>query len=682
MRLCITLLICLAISTPSDAEPLQWLDAFKLQFATEPQISPDGENIAYIRVSGDIKTDKFQNRLWLISADDDSHQRVGDTHASQSSPSWSPDGNTLAFSQSKDDNHTIQLSSPDKRKSNELVSLENGASGLTWSPDGNQIAFIQFVEEEQNLIVDLPTAPKGAEWAKEMIQIDKPIYRRDGSGYVKYGYDQVFIVDIESGEVTQVTSDDYDHSGPFSWSKDGASIYIAGQFYADWEHTPRAEHLYKVNVATGEKQLFLELKGPASVPSVSPDGNTVAFLGFVDDKRSFQQTDVFIVPATGGDPVNLTGEFDRSISALQWHADGKSIFVQYDDHGVGCVGRVNLDASMQVDKTTNVGGTVVGRPYQGGSFSAADDGTIAFTSCTSMELANISVDSDGNTQQLTELNKELFSKRDVGQVDRITYKSSIDQREIDGWIAYPPGYSEDKKYPLILEIHGGPFANYGSRFAMEIQLYAAAGYVVLYTNPRGSTSYGEEFTDLIDHNYPCQEDYQDMMDGVDTLISNGTVDPERLYVTGGSGGGILTAWIVTKTDRFKAAVSQKPVINWATMAYTSDAYMYFSSYWFSDAPWNPKEMAEYVRRSPLTYVDKVKTPTMLMTGEQDYRTPITEAEQFYQALQLRKVDTMMIRVPDSSHSIASKPSRIMAKVGHVLAWFAEYGGEAIDDKSK
>ena len=235
MRLCITLLICLAISTPSDAEPLQWLDAFKLQFATEPQISPDGENIAYIRVSGDIKTDKFQNRLWLISADDDSHQRVGDTHASQSSPSWSPDGNTLAFSQSKDDNHTIQLSSPDKRKSNELVSLENGASGLTWSPDGNQIAFIQFVEEEQNLIVDLPTAPKGAEWAKEMIQIDKPIYRRDGSGYVKYGYDQVFIVDIESGEVTQVTSDDYDHSGPFSWSKDGASIYIAGQFYADWE---------------------------------------------------------------------------------------------------------------------------------------------------------------------------------------------------------------------------------------------------------------------------------------------------------------------------------------------------------------------------------------------------------------------------------------------------------------
>lgn len=678
-RICITLVISMLSIGSVNAEPLQWLDSFRLQYASTPEIAPDGSQVAYIRVAGDIKTDEFQSRLWLVSRDGEYHQRVGNGGASQSSPTWSPDGSMLAYSQSHDEKHSIQLRSTAKRKSTELANLDKGASNLTWSPDGKRIAFIQFVEEEQELIVDLPKPPKGAKWAKEMIQIDKAIYRRDGSGYVKYGYRHLFVVDIASGDIQQITKDPYDHGGPISWSKDGTSIYMAGQFYKDWEYTPRAEHLYKVDVASGEKQLFVDLKGPASAPATSPDGKSVAFLGFVDDKRSFQQTDVYMVPADGGDPVNLTQELDRSVSAFQWHPNGKSIYVQYDDHGVGCVGRVNTDGSLTSDKTTNVGGTVVGRPYQGGSFSTSNDGTIAFTLCTSVELSNVAIDSDGDVRQLTDLNGELFDERSVGKVDRITYKSSVDQRDIDGWVAYPPGYSADKSYPLILEIHGGPFANYGSRFAMEIQLYAAAGYVVLYTNPRGSTSYGEAFTDPIDHNYPCQEDYQDMMDGVDVLIKDGIVDPDRLYVTGGSGGGILTAWIVTKTDRFKAAVSQKPVINWATLAYTSDAYMYFSSYWFSDSPWNPEEMKEYLKRSPLTFVDKVTTPTMLMTGEQDYRTPITEAEQFYQALQLRKVDTMLIRVPESSHSIASKPSRIIAKVGHVLSWFEKYGGEAVND---
>jgi len=260
----------------------------------------------------------------------------------------------------------------------------------------------------------------------------------------------------------------------------------------------------------------------------------------------------------------------------------------------------------------------------------------------------------------------------LGKVESFWYESSHDDRKIHGWLVKPPGFDEKKKYPLILEIHGGPFANYGDRFAAEVQLYAAAGYVVLYVNPRGSTSYGLDFAALIDHNYPSQ-DYDDLMSGVDAILERGYVDSKRLYVAGGSGGGVFSSWIVGKTDRFRAAVVAKPVINWYSFVLTADHYNYFARYWFGKFPWEAPQ--EYLRRSPLSLVGNVSTPTMLMTGEVDYRTPISESEQFYQALKLRKVDTALVRVPDASHGIAARPSHLIAKVAHVLRWFETHAPE-------
>jgi acylaminoacyl-peptidase len=254
-------------------------------------------------------------------------------------------------------------------------------------------------------------------------------------------------------------------------------------------------------------------------------------------------------------------------------------------------------------------------------------------------------------------------------VEEIWYESSYDGRRIQGWIVTPPEFSPSRKYPLLLEIHGGPFANYGARFSTEIQLYAAAGYVVLYTNPRGSTSYGEEFGNLIHHAYPGY-DYDDLMSGVDAVLERGYIDEENMFVTGGSGGGVLTSWIVGKTSRFKAAVAAKPVINWYSWALTADSYNFFYKYWFPGLPWDEPE--NYMKRSPLTYVGNVTTPTMLLTGEVDYRTPISESEQFYQALKLRKVDAALVRIPGASHGIASRPSNLIAKVAHILKWFAKY----------
>jgi acylaminoacyl-peptidase len=252
-------------------------------------------------------------------------------------------------------------------------------------------------------------------------------------------------------------------------------------------------------------------------------------------------------------------------------------------------------------------------------------------------------------------------------------KSSHDDLDIQAWVARPPGFDPQKKYPLLLEIHGGPAAAYGAHFAAEVQLYAAAGYVVVYANPRGSTSYGADFALQIHHNYPSQ-DYDDLMSAVDAVIAQGSIDTNQLYVTGGSGGGVLTAWIVGKTDRFRAAVVAKPVINWASFVLSADLPPLFAQYWFPKMPW--EDPMDYWKRSPLSLVGNVSTPTMLLVGEADWRTPAWESEQYYQALKLRGIDTALVRIPGASHSLAKRPSQLIAKVAAILEWFERHSGRA------
>jgi dipeptidyl aminopeptidase/acylaminoacyl peptidase len=299
----------------------------------------------------------------------------------------------------------------------------------------------------------------------------------------------------------------------------------------------------------------------------------------------------------------------------------------------------------------------------------ARDGTIAYTSGAPQSPSDVSVTRRGKTRRLTQLNAGLFADKTLAEVRPLAVTSSFDRRPIDAWMALPPNFDPAQKYPLILEIHGGPYAAYGPVFSTDVQLYAAAGYVVLYVNPRGSTSYGQEFANLIHHKYPS-EDFDDLMSAVDAAIAQGHVNPQQLYVTGGSGGGVLTAWIVGRTDRFRAAVTQKPVINWASFALTADLPNVFYKYWFAAPPWEDYEA--YWQRSPLSRVGNVKTPTMVVTGEQDFRTPIAESEQFYQALRIRGVDTLLVRVPDASHSLDRRPSQLNARIAYILAWFAKH----------
>jgi dipeptidyl aminopeptidase/acylaminoacyl peptidase len=365
----------------------------------------------------------------------------------------------------------------------------------------------------------------------------------------------------------------------------------------------------------------------------------------------------------------LTGELDRSINGVSWAGDGRSLFVSYVDHGVTRIARVQLDGRREV-VAEGLAGEDLDRPYAGGEFSVAGNGSVAFTRGTPQSPPEVAVARKGRTMQLTHLNDGAFSDKTLAGVRPLPVVSSFDQRSIDAWIVTPPDFDRTRKYPLILEIHGGPFSAYGPTFSTDDQLYAAAGYVVVYANPRGSTSYGEEFANLIHHDYPSH-DYDDLMSVVDATIAQGFIDENALFVTGGSGGGVLTAWIVGRTHRFKAAATQKPVINWSSEVLTTDMYTYMAKYWFGAMPWEDPQA--YWKRSPLSLVGEVTTPTLVVVGDKDMRTPASDAEQYFQALQLRGIPTAFVKVPGASHhGLAARPSQSAAKASAILAWFERY----------
>ena len=383
----------------------------------------------------------------------------------------------------------------------------------------------------------------------------------------------------------------------------------------------------------------------------------------------YQNVELYVMDRDGRNARSLTSHLDRTIDRAQWADDGRSLYVQYVDQGIARVARVSLNGRIQ-PIAEGLSAAAFDRPYAGGEFTVSRNGTVAITTGTPASPSDISVTRNGRTTRLTRLNEELFRGKALAEVTPLPVTSSFDQRAIDAWLVTPPKFDASKKYPLILEIHGGPFASYGPVFSTDDQLYAAAGYAVLYVNPRGSTSYGEEFANFIHHAYPGH-DYDDLMSAVDAAVARGSIDADNLFVTGGSGGGVLTAWIVGSTDRFRAAATQKPVINWTSTVLTTDISTFMPKYWFSKPPWEDPEA--YWKRSPLSLVGAVKTPTLVLVGDQDLRTPVADAEQYYQALQLRGVPTALVKVPGASHGgLAARPSQSAAKASAILAWFEKF----------
>ncbi|HXJ07117.1 MAG TPA: S9 family peptidase [Candidatus Acidoferrum sp.] len=659
------------LQAQEPSHKLTVMDEFQLQLPADPQISPDGKHIVYVRRFADPMTDRRYSNLWLVNSDGTDHRPLTSGNHTDASPRWSPDGTRLAYLSDVDGKQQLYIRWMDTGQTARITNLEQSPDAIAWSPDGKMLSFSSLVLGKGPHLADLPTPPAGAKWAEPPSAYDRLVYRFNGAGYLKPGYMQIFVVSAEGGAPRQITNGNFPNGGNefgpnrASWTPDGRFLIVSVNRHPESNHEYFDTEVYEFSLADGSLRALTNRKGPDNFPAVSPDGKWIAYTGFDDRYQGHQTTKLYLMKRDGTSSHSISDKLDRDIQNPEWAPDNSGVYFDYNDQGDTKIGFLSPDGTLKkiADHVA-----AASSAYGGGSFSVSHSGVLAFTYGRTDIPGDIAVSNMGAMKVLTSLNQELLEQKKPGHVEEIWYDSSKDQRKIQGWIVHPPDFDPAKKYPLILEIHGGPFGDYGDRFDFEKQVWASMGYVVLYTNPRGSTSYGEEFANLIHHAYPG-DDFADLNSGVDAVVAKGYIDTHNLFVSGGSGGGVLTAWTIEHTERFRAAACLYPVINWYSFVLTSDI-PWTAKYWFPGNPWENTE--QYMQRSLTNLVAKVKTPTLVMTGEADYRTPISEAEQFYSALKLLNIDAVLVRVPEEPHGISRRPSHHIAKMLYVAGWFQEH----------
>ncbi len=639
----------------------------EMEEVSDPQISPDGAQIIYTRQWVDKMNDSRESSLWIMNSDGSKNRFLIDG----SSPQWSPDGSRLAFlAKGKPQGTQLFVRWMDAEGAvTQLTHVEKSPSNIRWSPDGKWLAFTMLVPEKDRWEIKLPPKPEGAKWIENPKIIDRLNYRRDRQGFLEEGFRHVFIVPADGGTPRQITSGDYDHNSP-EWTPDGSEILVSGLRAEDAEYQWRESEIYAVNVETGVITQLTKRKGPDSNPMPAPDGKYIAYVGYDFTDDTFYEQKLYYMNRDGSNPKEIATSLERTPGDLKWAYDSKGIYFNVSDRGTRNLHFTTLqDKVQQVTKGNhllNVSSIDRSGKVVGALSASHQPGDVAVFSLKTPQQIN----------KLTAVNDDVLHGVRLGAVEEIWYKS-VDDFDIQGWIVKPPDFDPTKKYPLILTIHGGPHAMFNVGFNFAWQHFASKGYVVLYTNPRGSSGYGSAFGNAIKNAYPGK-DYDDLMKGVDQVIAKGYIDEKNLFVYGGSGGGVLTAWIVGHTDRFAAASSNYPVINWMSFVGTTDGASWYRN--FKQYPW--EDPSEHLERSPLMYAENVKTPTMLMTGVNDLRTPISQTEEFYMALKVRKVPTVMLRFNDEWHGTSSKPSNAMRSILYMQSWFEKHTRKEANEKSE
>ena len=637
----------------------QYLDWEDVQ---SPQLSPDGTQIVFGRRWVDKMNDRWESSIWIMNADG-THQR---SLVQGSDVQWSPDGKRIAYvGKGEPSGQQIFVRWMDAEGATTQIShLTEAPSNLEWSPDGKAIAFSMNVPARDNsLHINMPAAPKGAKWIEPPKVITRLNYRRDRVGYTDASYSHVFVIPADGGTPRQITNGDWNHSAP-SYSADGKWIAFSSYRVPNAEDAFRKSEIYAANVETGEIRQLTHRNGTNGGPLYSPDGRMIAFMSADSvDHSAWAETKLWLMNADGSSAHLVSGNLDRPISGVSWAPDNSGLYFNVESQGSKNLyfatpgGQLRpVTSGTQVLTVTSVGknGLAAG---------------VRTTPVKPNDVVTFTVPKTGATStfnQLTTVNDDVLAGKQLAQTEEMWYTSK-DGLKIQGWIVKPPGFDPSKKYPLILEIHGGPQAMYNVAFNFARQDQAANGYVILYTNPRGSTGYGEKFTNEIKNAYPGK-DFDDLMAGVDSVVGRGYVDPKNMFVYGCSGGGVLTAWTVGHTDRFAAAASLCPVIDWISFVGETDGAGWYEN--FEKPFW--EDPSEYLRRSPIMYVGNVKTPTLLMTGVLDLRTPIPQIEEFYRALKMHGTPTMMIRMNNEYHGTSSTPSNFLRTQLYLRAWFEKY----------
>ena len=658
-----TLLLFAALAAPAAAQSggrhLELADYLSWEAVRNPQVSPDGETVVYERRFVDAMADRWKTELWIVGKDGSRNRFLTEG----SGPRWSPSGDRIAFTRSTGPGGAqifVRWMDAEGAES-QVTRLENSPSEVRWSPDGTSLAFRAVVSPGADPAwgIDMPKAPEGADWTAPPRIVTRLNYRRDGIGYHPKGFRHLFLVSADGGTPRQLTSGDYHHDGP-RFVGDGSALVFTSLRIPDAEHAWREAEIYRVEVATGEITALTGRAGPDSGPVPSPDGRWIAYTGMDFNEDTYREEELLVMAADGSGPSVLATEMGRRPGIVGWAPDSSGVYFQAQLRGTNNLYFAPIDGEARPVSSGNHMLSVSSISGEGTAVGVVTDYH------TPGNLVAFDVDAPDQLTALHVTNASWLAEVRLGEVEEVWYESP-DGLDIHGWIVKPPDFDPTRKYPLILRIHGGPHAMYNSGFDFKNHDHAANGYVVLYTNPRGSSGYGSSFGNEIDNAYPGK-DLDDLLAGVDEVVSRGYIDDRNLFVYGGSGGGVLTSWIVGNTDRFTAAVAKAPVTNWFSFVGTTDGASWYRN--FDALPWEDPE--EHLRRSTLMYVGNVTTPTMLMTGERDLRTPMEQTEQYYRALKMRKIPTAMVRLTDGWHSRSLPPTNFLRVQLLLRNWFERF----------
>ncbi len=639
---------------------------FQMESIANPVIAPDGSQIVFTRGFVDVKKDQNASSLWIVDAKGERLRQLTEGTFRDSSPAFSPDGKRIAFLSNRSGSTQIHVMWLDTRETAQLTRLDTEPTAPRWSPDGSKIAFtVRVLDENSPLPIKLPRTPKGAELAKSAVLVDRTVWGADGTGPTTKGFTHVFLVDANTGGTSrQITSGDYNHNAP-SFAPDGKTLYVSGIRKPDAEYLKGDSEIYAIALDTLEVKALTDRKGEDSGPEASPDGKWIAYQGH-DEKGYTNDVDtLYLMANTGEGKRVLAGGLPSSPGDVTWGSDG--VYYSMEEKGEKNIYFVSTKVAAAAPQKITSGAHVLN------GLAMARSGLNAAVRTSAKEpgvLVSFTLLRPNDLRVLVDLNKDVLEGVKLGESEELWF-TAPDGLKSQGWLMKPANFDPSKKYPLLLYIHGGPWSMYSVAWSWPFQNFAANGYAVLWMNPRGSTGYGQDFVLGIQNSYPGK-DYDDLMAGVDAALAKGFVDKDNLFVCGGSGGGVLTAWIVGHTNRFRAAVSMRPVINWHSFVGITDGADWYDQ--FKKYPW--EDPMEYARTSPLTYVGSVTTPTMVMTGEADLRTPMPQSEEYYRALKmLRKADTLLVRMPEEFHGWR-RPTHQIAQQLYLQAWFEKYRTKA------
>lgn len=658
-----------ATAFSDTGEHLAVADYLEFEQVSDAQISPDGSEIIYTRRWVDQGKDAWSTSLWIMDTDGSRHRFLQEG----SNARWSPSGDRILF-MAKGDNEKPQIFvrwMNDGAAVSQVTRVSITPTSPSWSPDGEQIAFVAIVPAEDEWPIDLPEAPEGAEWSEPPRILDRLHYRQDNVGFTEPGFSHLFVVPAMSGTARQLTEGEwnvgaqfdglYDEAG-IDWLPDSRSIVFDGWNNPDGDAVYQRSHIYAIDIESKEiRQLTREL-GYWTSPQVSNNGRLIAFEGYPASEATYEMPRIHVMNADGSEVRLLAAGFDRPAGGMIWADNDRGVYFAAQDQGYRNVVYMSMNGDVRpvttgqhvfgldsMNRNGNVGVGIGANYHEPG------------------DVHSFALSGRGDPQQLTRINDDLLAGHTLGEQEEIWYEAS-DGSRAHGWIVKPPDFDPARKYPLLMEIHGGPFGMYEGRFNFQYQVFAANGFVVLYTNPRGSTGYGEAFSQAINHAYPSV-DYLDLMGGVDAAIARGYIDEKRLYVGGCSGGGVLSSWVIGHTQRFAAAAVRCPVTNWLSMAGTTDIPNFTFSF-FQKPFW--EDPSDWLKHSSLMYVGNVTTPTAIMTGEQDMRTPMAQSEEYYAALKMRGVPTRLLRFNDQYHGTGTKPSNYMRTMLYMMSWYNRY----------